>query len=258
MLNNATSTPTRKVKSVEKAFNLISILQNSNGSTVGELADELDLAKSTVHNYVGTLQSLGYVVEKDSQYHLGLRFLTHGMAAKSALQIRDVVSQVLNEVSDKISYPVWWIVEELGRGTFVERFTPENIPEVYGRVGKRSYLHTHAPGKAILAGFPDGKLEDISDIHGLPALTKQTTTDLASLYSELETIRDQNYAVSDGEAALGVQSIGVAFKGPYEYFHGVGIFGYSNNISSRTRSDVVEALENAAVSITGSFSPQRT
>lgn len=242
----------RQVQSVEKAFQIISILQDHDGSSIDELASDLDLAKSTVHNYLGTLQTLGYVVERDGIYHLGLRFLTHGMAAKSGLRIRDTVKHNLEEVSQQISQPIWWITEELGRGIFVEQCTIDAISPVYGRVGKRSYLHTHAPGKAILGKMTDERVKQVIEYHGLVELTKETISDAQRLTESLEEIRSQGYAVSDGEAALGIQSVGVAFEGPYGYMHGIGIFDYSHNFSGNSEQNIPAILQDAADSISNS------
>lgn len=236
----------RQVKSVQTAFRIVEFLQDMDGATMNELATQLDLAKSTVHNYLGTLQSLGYAVEHDGTYRLGLRFLTHGMAAKSGLRIRDAVAHVLPEVATRLEQPVWWVVEEHGRGIFVATFAPESGTQVYGRVGKRSYLHTHAPGKAILARLPEEHVEEIIEYHGLPTYTNETITDPEPLREELATIREQGYAISDGEAALGVRSIGVAFDGPHEYTHGLGVFGYSHDISSVLEQDIPAVLHDAA------------
>lgn len=243
--------PSRHVKSVRTAFQLIGIMQDREGVTMSDLAGEMDLAKSTVHNYLRTLKSLGYVVDDDGTYRLGLRFLTHGMAAKNSLTLREVVVPALEEVSAELSQSTWWVVEEFGRGIFVDRRGPsDDQREIYGRIGKRSFLHTHAPGKAILAQVPATYVSDVLDYHGLPTHTTKTTTDADSLLDELETIRQQGYAVSDGEAALGVQSVGVAFDGPYGYTHALGVFGYSHDFTDvRQQRDIPSVLQEAAADI---------
>ncbi|MFC7133221.1 MULTISPECIES: IclR family transcriptional regulator [Salinibaculum] len=240
--------PSRQVKSVRTAFRLITIMQDREGVTMSELAEELDLAKSTVHNYLRTLKSLGYVVDDEGTYRLGLRFLTHGMAARNSLTLREVVTPVLEEVAAELSQPTWWIVEEFGRGIFVNRRgLTANTREIYGRIGKRSFLHTHAPGKAILAQLPASYVSDVLDYHGLPTHTEKTIIDAETLLSELETIRQQGYAVSDGEAALGIQSVGVAFEGAAGHTHALGVFGYSHDFSEmRQQRDIQSVLQGAA------------
>lgn len=245
-----TESPSRKVKSVGTAFRIIEILQELDGTSMNELATQLDLAKSTVHNYLQTLEALGYVVERDGIYRLGLRFLTHGMAAKNSLKVRDIVTHSLSQISEDLSQPTWWIVEEYGRGVFVDKQTSIDERAIYGRLGKRSYLHTHAPGKAILAQLSDEYVARVLDYHGLPTHTKKTNTDIEELMDELKEISKQGYAISDGEAALGVQSVGVAFEGPYGYTHALGIFGYSHDFTgSEQGEDIPLVLQNAVDNI---------
>lgn len=238
---------TRQVKSVRTAFDIVGVLQNYDGVGLDELHQRVDLAKSTVHNYLATLESMGYVVERDGAYYLGLRFLTHGMAAKSRLEVRDAAAAALSALSASVGHPAWLITAEHGRGLFVERAVPDGDAAVYGRIGKRSYLHTHAPGKAILAALPEASAERILEYHGLPSHTERTITDRAALETELSEIRERGYATGDGEAALGVRSAGVAFESPDGRYHAVGVFAYSHELGVPPDSGVVEAL-NSAVS----------
>jgi DNA-binding IclR family transcriptional regulator len=240
----------REVQSVRTAFRIVGTIQKRDGATLQELTGQLDVAKSTVHNYLGTLQSLGYVVERDGSYRLGLRFLTHGMAAKNGIDVGDAVVPVLAAVAEELSQPAWWVVEEVGRGFFVEKAVPAEGAEIYGRLGKRSYLHAHAPGKAILAQLPDDYVDDVVEFHGLPVLTTKTTTDPADLRTELETVRDRGYAVSEGETALGVQSAGVAFETPGGSVHAIGVFGYSHDFSrNKLEQDVPSVLRDAVADV---------
>jgi len=237
---------TREVQSVRTAFRVVATIQERDGATLHELATQLDIAKSTVHNYLGTLESLGYVVRADGVYRLGLRFLTHGMAARNGVPGDEAVAGVLPAVAADVSRPAWWVVEEFGRGLFVEKAVPDGAGETYGRVGKRSYLHTHAPGKAILARLPGESRNRVIDHHGLPGLTAETTTDPDALRSELATVREQGYAVSEGEVVLGVQSVGIAFavRGTV---HALGVFGYSGDFSRNTLEDDIPSLLRDAV-----------
>ena len=236
----------RHVKSVQTGFRIIHVLQNHDGATLNELSEELDLAKSTVHNYLQTLESMGYVVNYDGTYRLGLRFLTHGMAAKSSPRTAALVEPVLEEVASEAEQAAWWIVEEFGRGIFLESDVPDGSKRIYGRVGKRSYLHTHAPGKAILAELPDEYLEQLIDHHGLPGHTAHTTVDADSLRDELGRVRERGYARSDGEAVLGVQSVGAAFRDPEGRTHAIGVFGYSHDIGDERFDDEIPAVIRSA------------
>lgn len=242
------TSPSRHVKSVQTGFRIVELIQNQDGATISELTEQLDISKSTVHNYLSTLESMGYITNNSGTYRVGLRFLTHGMAARNSLNIGAVVETALTDVAAEISQPAWWITEELGRGIFVDTSIPDDGQVIFGRVGKRSYLHTHGPGKAILAQSSNEYVQQIIDYHGLPERTNQTVTDEGELFEQLDTIREQGYAYTNGEAALGVQSMGVAFVDEYDRSHAIGMFGYSHDFGSESRDDDIPSVLREAVS----------
>lgn len=246
--------PARQVQSIQTSFAIIRTIQARGSVTLNELADQLDPAETTIYNYLRTLESLGYIVKENSKYRLGLRFLTHGAAARNTLQGKDYILHALSEITDKISETVWWIVEELGRGVFVAKSTPGTDREVYGQVGKRSFLHTHAPGKAILAQRSDAEIRRVIEYYGLPVHTSKTITDTDELLSEVEKIREQGYASSTGETAHGVNSVGVAFDGPNGLTHALGVFRYTHDLGDIDRSsDILPHLDAIAEDITNSI-----
>lgn len=238
MLANA---PARRVKSVTTAIELINRIQTLGGATPAQLTRELDLSKSSVHNYLGTLETEGYVVNDGGTYRLGLRFLTHGIGAKQALSTERAVADTVESVAEALSQPACWITEESGRGYVIERAAVEDGPR-YGSVGKRSYLHTDAPGKAILALADDEYSEAVCERHGLPERTRKTTTDPDRLRSELAAIRERGFAVSDGEAVLGIVSIGVGFRDADGRRHAIGVFGHSRNFAGNAAEDAGREL----------------
>ncbi|WP_254544765.1 IclR family transcriptional regulator [Halomarina pelagica] len=236
------NTPSRQVKSVRTAFELINRLQALGGATPAQLTEELDLSKSSVHNYLATLEMEGYLVNDGGTYRLGLRFLTHGTAAKNMTGIKRSVVGTVQAVADELAQSTWWVTEELGRGYFIENATPEGATTTYGRVGKRSYLHTHALGKAILAGASDEYVERVADHHGLPGQTRRTTTDVGDLLVELEAVRERGFAVSEGEAVLGILSVGVGFRDADDRRHAIGVFGHSRNFAGNHPENLGERL----------------
>ncbi|MFB6149878.1 MAG: IclR family transcriptional regulator [Halobacteriales archaeon] len=242
------SAASREVQSVRTAFEIVAVLQDFDGATLPELAGNLDIAKSTIYNYLGTLQRMGYVVEREGTYRVGLRFLTHGMAAKSGLPLAERFAEALESPASRLSRPTWWVAEEQGRGIFVDVAAPGDERILYGRIGKRSYLHTHAIGKAMLAEMPPETVQAAADHHGLPGLTKETITSIEPLREELEDIRTRGYATSDGECALGVGAIGVAFTGPSESIHGIGTFNHGHDVGDR-EADAAAVLQDTVEEI---------
>jgi DNA-binding IclR family transcriptional regulator len=236
------NTPSRRVKSVDTAFELIERLQALGGATPSQLTEELDLSKSSVHNYLATLEMAGYVVNDGGRYRLGLHFLTHGAAAKKMSYGEGPIVETLRSAAEELSQPTWWVAEELGRGYFLEYASPDDAEPVYGTVGKRSYLHAHAAGKAILSAADDEYVERVATHHGLPEQTRRTTSDLESLTAELATVRERGFAVSEGETVLGILSVGVPFTDDQGRRHALAVFGHSRDFAGNHPENVGRRL----------------
>lgn len=236
------NTPSRQVKSVQTALKLINRLQARGGATPAQLTKELDISKSSVHNYLATLEMEGYVVNDEGTYRLGLRFLTHGAAARNMTGLEQPIVQTVESVAEELSQPTWWVTEECGRGYFMESAIPEDSTDIYGNVGKRSYLHTHAPGKAILAISTDKYVDRVAEHHGLPEQTRRTTTDPDKLLEDLESTRERGFAISEGEAILGILSVGVGFQDANDRRHGIGVFGHSRNYAGNHIENIGQQL----------------
>jgi DNA-binding IclR family transcriptional regulator len=84
----------------------------------------------------------------------------------------------------------------------------------YFTVGERMYLHTTAAGKAILAEYPEERVDFIVDRTGLPRQTDRTITSREALKRELDGIRQRGYALNRGEDQEGVYAIGQVARKP--------------------------------------------
>lgn len=197
------------VKSLRTMFQIVEYLAETDGSGVTEIADELDLAKSTVHQQLSTLQDLGYAVKENGSYHVGLRFLSVGEQArgrKEAYQLaRPIVDQLVAETDERAQF----LVEEHGRAIYLHTQEGEHGVKADRHTGKIRYMHSSAGGKAMLAEMSRDRVEEIIDRVGLPAETDATITDRETLFDELATISEQGYAINEEESIEGLWSIGV-------------------------------------------------
>lgn len=234
--------PAKQVKSIQTAFELLNRIQALGGATSAQLTENVDLSKSSVHNYLSTLEMDGYVVNDDGVYRLGLRFLTHGAAARNMAGLAQPIAETLQTSAEEISQPTWHVTEESGRGYFIQNAVPDGATTLYGTVGKRSYLHTHALGKAILALASDDYVTQIIEYHGLPAQTRQTVTDLDTLRDEIDAIRNREYAIAEGEAVLGILSVGVGFRDASDRLHAIGTFGHSRDFAGNRAENIATQL----------------
>lgn len=238
--------PGRKVKSVQTALEIIEYIQKRDGATLTELCEAFELAQSTVHSYMSTLESMEYIIKEGDSYQIGLKFLSHGIAAKNTRPASKVAEPVLEDVASTTDAMVWHVVEEHGRAVFLNKAMTDAAVRTYGRVGKRAYLHTGAGGKAILAHLDDDYRQVILNNYGLPEMTDHTITDVDQLTSELSDIRENGYATSQHETVLGVSSIAAPIVHKGDIFGAVQLCVLTNRVqedimNSRLREPTIEA-----------------
>lgn len=239
MLSNILS---RQGNSDRAAFKIIDRMQALGEAKPSRLTEELKLSKSSVHNYLATLQMEGYVVNDGGRYRLGPGFLTPGVALKNTKSTETPIRRTLQSTAGALSQPVWWIAKKLGRGYFLQNPVPNEDTSGYANVENRSYLHTHTLGKAILAISFNAYIEQVAEHHGLPERTRQTTTELDVLLTEIETVRELGFAVIEGEAVLSLLSIGVGFWDSADRRHTIGVFGHSLDFAGNQPEHIGERL----------------
>lgn len=201
---------TRTVKSDERLIQIIEYLQEEDGAGVTEIANQIGMAKSTVHGHLQTLKESGYVTKVDREYQIGLQFFNHGIYARRKKPIYPLAKRKVIQVAQETGERAWCTVEENGLGYYLYGAEGEHPIRPPVRVGQSIPLNQTAGGKAILAHLPEEKIQDIVETHGLPAKTKYTITDEAELHEELGRIRDQGYATNKQESLIGLQAIGVS------------------------------------------------
>ncbi|MHB9287980.1 IclR family transcriptional regulator [Halobacteriales archaeon Cl-PHB] len=197
------------MKTVERAFALLEHLKEAEGDTLVGMTAEFDMAKSTIHRHLKTLEELGYVFEDEGLYHPSLQFLDFGEYTKGRKVGYEMAEQKVAELAEQTGECAQFHVAEHGVGVYVFQSTGANAVQTGPGIGKWSYLHTTSGGKAILAHLPAERVEHILDTRGLPERTSNTITDRSTLFDELEVIADRGYAVSREEAVVGLKAVGV-------------------------------------------------
>ena len=155
------------------------------------------------------LYQMGYAVKEGDEYRLGSRFLKLGEAAKERKDAFDLIEPKVEELAEETEERCQFIVEEHGRGVYLHRETGSRAVWTDSGLGRGIYLHATAAGKSVLATLPEERVERILDQWGLPRLTDDTITDRTALFEELDTIREQGFAVNKEESTEGLRAVGV-------------------------------------------------
>lgn len=242
----ASEPPQTPVQTAQKTLRIVETLKERNGATATEIADALDLPKSSAHNYLRTLEHEGYVVKEDRQYRVGLRFLDLGAHARTREQLYTVAKPELKTLAEETGEHANLLVEEHGLGVFLLREVGENAVGVNSHVGQCVSLHTTALGKSILAQLSEDRRDAIIERHGLDAKTEQTITDQETLEAELADIRESGVAYDREEGVRGLKCVAVPILSGGDIKGAVSVSGPTSRMDDqRIEEELVPQLRDA-------------
>jgi DNA-binding IclR family transcriptional regulator len=248
---------TKPLKSLRSAFEIVDYLKRSGGAGVTEVANELSLPKSTAHVYLSSLEEVGYAVNRDGTYHIGMRFLDIGENARSRKRIYQVGCEEVDRLAEETGEVASMMIPEHGRGVYLYRKRGDQAMPVKSHIGKHVDLHCRASGKAILSELPEQRVEEIIEDKGLIRRTDRTITDRDELWAELEQVSRRGYAVNDGELREGLRCIGAPVTRDGTVVGAISVSGPVGRIQGeRFEEEIPQQVQNAAniVEITVSYS----
>lgn len=205
----------RPLSTLTTATDIVEILMHSDGATVATLADELDMSKSTVYNYVSTLQRDNWLIKEGPEYHLSLKFFQIGAFVRMSGTLFETARPKIQELAETTGETAHLSTEQHDRQIHLYKAHGDRA------VGNRyheeklhtsAHLHDTATGKAILSVLPRERVEDILEVHGLPRTTERTTTDRDELFETLGRIRERGYAYNDEEEIKGIRAVGAPLR----------------------------------------------
>ncbi|MFC6864036.1 IclR family transcriptional regulator [Halomicroarcula sp. GCM10025817] len=243
-------TSTNTLQGVEKAFTVVTALQELDGAGVSELADYLEIPPSTAQVHLNTLHQAGYVLKDDGTYRLSLKFLKHGSYARRQLGLYRAAKRHIDELAEETGEAANLGVAQRGKRVLVYKSeSPAKAVYDNAPTGEQTHLHWTALGKALLSVMPDERVDAIVDEHGLPRANEHTITDREALHEELHRTRERGYSVEDQDRRKGILAVGV----PIVDDATGNVVGAVCVSGPRTRlwddgvaDDIVEAVQNAA------------
>ncbi|WP_336022805.1 IclR family transcriptional regulator [Halobellus salinisoli] len=244
MKNNPQS---RSIKSAERTFDILEIVHQHDGATLTEISQEIDLARSTLHDYLKTHVNAGYLVKEGKQYYVSLRLLELGQQAKITRTAWEQVKPVLREIGNETGEHVWFVVEEHGKGVYVDNYAGEHVISLFNTPGVRHHLHCTAAGKSILAHLPEQRVADILESYGLPEFTDQTITNESALRDQLAEIRETGVAFADGEWNEGLRAVACPVIRDDELIGAITLGAPSKRLSGSYYRDEIPSIVSGAV-----------
>ncbi|GAB7051485.1 IclR family transcriptional regulator [Catenuloplanes indicus JCM 9534] len=214
------------MQSIERAAAMLRLLAHSHGRLgIVEIARSLDLAKSTTHGIIRTLQRVGFVEQDETgKYRLGAALLHLGTSYLDVNELRSRSINWADPLAARSGEAVRIGTVLDGRVLVVHHvFRPDDSLQTLD-VGSLLPLHATALGKVLLAYDSTA----FASLRTLEPFTRRTLTDRRDLARELVTVRDSGFAAEAGELAPGEASLAAPIRA-----HGglvVGAIGISGAV----------------------------
>jgi DNA-binding IclR family transcriptional regulator len=201
------------VQSVDRAVSVLEILARLGEAGVTEIAEELDVHKSTAFRLLGVLENRGLVAQaKDrGKYYLGAAVLRLAGAAAVRLDISQEGVPVCRELADELGETVNIAVLDDDAAVNIMQARGTASVTAQNWLGRRTPLHATSSGKVLLAHMPPTLREGLL-ARTLPRFTERTITGTTVLRAELEAVIEQGYGVTIEELELGLAAVAAPIR----------------------------------------------
>ena len=204
------------VPSVSRAAAILDLLGEHGGSLASnEIARQLGIPKSSTANICSELESLGFLVRRDSGYRLGRKLVELGGQYLSSIdairEYYDLCSSlpILSRESSRIAILDGTDVLYLGK------YEGRQQIRLTANIGDRFPAICTATGKALMALLPSGEAEERyrEKPSAFVPLTKQSIRTVEQLTKDLNSTRERGYAIDNEETTPGVICFAIAVSG---------------------------------------------
>jgi IclR family transcriptional regulator, acetate operon repressor len=242
------------VQSLVRALGIINRLSEAeDGMTLTRIADSLDLAPSTVHRLLTTLEQERYVrfdLER-RLWSVGVQTFVAGCAFLTRRDLVGVARPYMRALMEECRETVNLAVQDDREAIYVHQIEHGAVPRPLARPGARVPLYCSGVGKALLAAKSDGELERLLPEDGTGRLTAKTIISRSALRDDIALIRERGFAVDDEEHAIGLRCVAaLVFNELREPMAAISVSGPATRISPSNIPRLGELLRQKAARIT--------
>jgi IclR family transcriptional regulator, KDG regulon repressor len=185
------------LQTIEKASEVLALFNREHSEWgVREVAEALDLAKSSAHDLLTSLEQVGLLGKNDEgRYRLGWRLVMLSETLLATTELRREARPIMEELADQYRETIHLAVLDDTKVVYADKLEGKQAVRVeLTSLGTRLYAHCSAVGKVLLAYQPEENVKRIIKVEGLPRFTANTITDENELEQALAKVRRQGYA----------------------------------------------------------------
>ncbi len=199
-----------RIHLVTKTLGVLETLAECGGTAnLKEISTRIGLVKSSVFRILFSLKELGYVEQRGLNGAYSLTWKMHSLIRKGAarLTILDLARPHMSKLRDDLQETVWLAEWRKRAGVVIGSMDVPHRLRFSIDLGSTVGLHSTALGKAIAAYLPAPILRDAMGNGKLVRLTAKTITTREGLRVELQTVRQQGFALNREESVEGLFAV---------------------------------------------------
>jgi DNA-binding IclR family transcriptional regulator len=203
------------IQVISRAAALLRALElHPDGLSLGELAREVGLARSTVQRIVDALHREGFVIAASAASGVRLGPALLALAAATRFHIGEAARQTLETLAKECAETVDLSLADQDKVVFIDQIAGKHRLTAVSAVGVSFPLHSSANGKAVLAAMDDTDITRLRKRITLTAVTPNTITSWDRLEREIDAVRKAGMAFDHEENSLGISAMSVAIRSP--------------------------------------------
>lgn len=256
----ADTTSQNRIKSLDRAMDVLERLSEMGSATLSDLAGELGQSPASVYRVLFTLEARDIVdFEATSQtWHIGSGAFLIGSRFLRRTSLVERVRPALRSLMERTGETASLGIERNGLLLFVSQVETHAHMRAFFPPGTTSPMHASGIGKALLAEMDEGRLAAIISRHGLVRFTVNTLTTRGALMADLAATRERGYAVDAEERDDGMRCIAAPIFDMYgEAIAGLSISGPSARMPDSAISGLGSSVIEAAQSVTSGMGGRR-
>lgn len=202
------------LKTVDLAMQVLLMFTHQKNKWTGkELASAMGENYSTIYRILKTLQNRDFLTYNalSKEYALGISLWQLGQVKYESLNLEELVRPALVKLSRETGESIFFTVRRGMKGVTLLAEEPSFKVKFDAEVGASVPLYPGASYRSILAYQPEEFVDQLI-AEGLQQFTPRTMTDPKVLKNELEKIRLDGYAMSEGEYTADVIALAVPIR----------------------------------------------
>lgn len=209
----ATNRRSTSVQSVDRAISVLEFLSRRGWGGVTEVANELDIHKSTAYRLLTTLRDRGLVEQNAAteKYRLGFGLVLLASSVTADLDILRCARPVSERLSEETQETVTVAVLEDDDAVVIHQNISRSSALNVDWTGRHTPLHATAAGKVFLGHMPDDQRRRILR-RRLERFTENTIVDAATLNEQLREVQARGYGYTVEELEVGLNAVGAPIR----------------------------------------------